>query len=325
MPSTPSSRWTASFRPDAGGPPGRSTCLGSPQITIRLFCAEAREEHLHLRRRGVLRLVEDDEGVGQRAAAHEGDRRDLDLARCDAPLDLLGGQAVVERVVDRAEIGIDLLLHVAGQEAEPLARLDRGARQDQPLDAAGDQLRHRLRHGEIGLAGARRPEREDHVVRDELAHIMRLRDRARDDRLLARADHDRRRAAAARRIGGRCRSSIGSLDIAITPSTSPIDLLAADHAAVELLQHFAGMRDGLGRALDHHALAAGVDIDAQPLLEREQVRIIFAEELRQELGLVERRPRPGAVTGLGGDGLAAHAVLSGCGQVSFNRGSISTT
>ena len=41
--------------------------------------AEAGEEHLHLRRRGVLRLVEDDEGVGQGAAAHEGDRRDLDL------------------------------------------------------------------------------------------------------------------------------------------------------------------------------------------------------------------------------------------------------
>ena len=43
--------------------------------------AEAGQEHLHLLRRGVLRLVEDDEGVGERAAAHEGDRRDLDLAR----------------------------------------------------------------------------------------------------------------------------------------------------------------------------------------------------------------------------------------------------
>ena len=47
------------------------------------------------------------------------------------------GQHVVERVVERAKIGIDLLLHVAGQEAEPLAGLDRGARQDQPVDAAG--------------------------------------------------------------------------------------------------------------------------------------------------------------------------------------------
>ncbi len=56
--------------------------------------------------------------------------------RGDAALDLLGRQHVVERVVERAEIGIDLLLHVAGQEAEPLAGLDRRARQDQPVDAA---------------------------------------------------------------------------------------------------------------------------------------------------------------------------------------------
>ena len=135
---------------------GRSIWLGSPQITIRLrmpkrvrnificcgvvFCASSRMMKASF----------------ERAAAHEGDRRDLDLARRDAALDLLGRQHVVERVVERAEIGIDLLLHVAGQEAEPLARLDRRARQDQPVDAAADQLRHRLGDGEIGLAGARR-------------------------------------------------------------------------------------------------------------------------------------------------------------------------
>ena len=124
---------TASARPDLPGS-GRSTCLGSPQITIRLrmpkrvrnificagvvFCASSR----------MMKASD------KRAAAHEGDRRDLDLARGDPPLDLLGRQHVVERVVERAQIGIDLLLHVAGQEAEPLARLDRRARQDQPVD-----------------------------------------------------------------------------------------------------------------------------------------------------------------------------------------------
>ena len=40
--------------------------------------ADARQEHLHLLRRRVLRLVEDDEGVVERAPAHEGQRRDLD-------------------------------------------------------------------------------------------------------------------------------------------------------------------------------------------------------------------------------------------------------
>src|SRR4029079_2050623 len=126
--------------------------------------AEAREEHLHLLRRGVLRLIEDDEGVVQSAAAHEADRRNLDLARRDAALDLLGREHVVEGVVKRAEIGIDLLLHVAGKEPQALDGFARGARQDQPVDAAADQLRDGLGDGEIGLAGAGGAEREDHLV-----------------------------------------------------------------------------------------------------------------------------------------------------------------
>ena len=43
--------------------------------------AEPGQEHLHLLGRRVLRLVEDDERVVERAAAHEGERRDLDRAR----------------------------------------------------------------------------------------------------------------------------------------------------------------------------------------------------------------------------------------------------
>ena len=42
--------------------------------------AEPGEEHLHLLDGGVLRLVEDDEGVVEGAAAHERQRRDLDRA-----------------------------------------------------------------------------------------------------------------------------------------------------------------------------------------------------------------------------------------------------
>ena len=42
--------------------------------------AQARQEHLHLLARGVLRLVENDEAVVERPAAHVGQRRDLDVA-----------------------------------------------------------------------------------------------------------------------------------------------------------------------------------------------------------------------------------------------------
>jgi hypothetical protein len=47
--------------------------------------ADPRQEHLHLFRRRVLRLVENDERVVERAAAHVGKRGDLDRAASSAP------------------------------------------------------------------------------------------------------------------------------------------------------------------------------------------------------------------------------------------------
>ena len=52
----------------------------------------------------------------------------------DAARDLLSRQHIVERIIERPEIGIDLLAQIAGQEAEPLAGLDRRARQDDAID-----------------------------------------------------------------------------------------------------------------------------------------------------------------------------------------------
>lgn len=101
-----------------------------------------------------MRLVQDDHGIGQRAAAHEGERRDLDLAGLQRALDDARVHQVVERVVDRAQIGIDLLAEIAGQEAEPLAGFHRRARQDDLVDfLALEQLRG-MGNREPGLAGA---------------------------------------------------------------------------------------------------------------------------------------------------------------------------
>jgi hypothetical protein len=126
--------------------------------------AQAGQEHLHLHRRGVLRLVQHHEGIGQRAAAHEGQRRDLDPLFLDQLGELLARQEIVQRVVERLHVGIDLVLHVAGQVAQLFARLDRGARQDDPVDLAADEHRHAHGHGEIGLAGARGADAEGQLV-----------------------------------------------------------------------------------------------------------------------------------------------------------------
>ena len=76
MSSMPSSTRVTSCRPlDAG----RQVDLGDVARDHHLRAeAETGQEHLHLLGRGVLRLVEHDERVVQRAAAHVGERGDLD-------------------------------------------------------------------------------------------------------------------------------------------------------------------------------------------------------------------------------------------------------
>src|SRR5690606_41327588 len=55
--------------------------------------------------RSVLRLVQDDEGVVQGAAAHVGQGRDLDGARRHQLGDADRVEHVVQRVVERAQVG----------------------------------------------------------------------------------------------------------------------------------------------------------------------------------------------------------------------------
>ena len=166
--------------------------------------AQPGEEHLHLRAGGVLRLVEDDERVGQRAAAHVGQRRDLDRPGLERALHPVVRHHVLERVVQRAQVGIDLGLQVARQEAERLARLDRRPRQDDPLDPLPRQRLHRLGDGEVGLAGAGGPDADHDVVVADGLQIVPLALGLGHDRAAEARQHDlavaRRRRAA--RPGG---------------------------------------------------------------------------------------------------------------------------
>ena len=163
--------------------------------------AEAREEHLHLLGRGVLRLVEHDERVVERAAAHVGERCDLDRAGRHELRHDLGVHHLVERVVERPQVRVDLVVERAGQEPEPLPRLDGGPGQDDAADLLALQRLHGLRHREVGLARAGRADAEhDRVLFDRvdvrlLAEGLRPDDPAprREDRL---AEHLGRARAA---------------------------------------------------------------------------------------------------------------------------------
>ena len=58
--------------------------------------------------------------------AHERQRRDLDDPAVEVGEDPFGVEHVVQGVEERAQVGVDLRLDVAGQEPEPLPRLDGG-------------------------------------------------------------------------------------------------------------------------------------------------------------------------------------------------------
>src|ERR1019366_6968245 len=135
---------------------------------------EAREEHLHLLGRRVLGLVQDDERVVERAAAHEGKRRNLDDVSLEHAADLVVSEDVVKRVVQRPEVGVHLLGEVARQETQLLARLDGGAAEHDALYLLLEQGRRGHGDGKIGLARARRPDREHDVVLEDRLQVLLL-------------------------------------------------------------------------------------------------------------------------------------------------------
>ena len=146
--------------------------------------AEAGDEHLHLFHGGVLGFVHDDEGVGEGAAAHEGEGGDLDDVALEELVDLFLVEEVVEGVVEGAEVGVDLFLERAGKEAEALAGFDGGADEDDARDLFGEQGGDRHGYGEVGFAGAGGAEAKGHVVGFDGFDVLFLVGRARLDHAL---------------------------------------------------------------------------------------------------------------------------------------------
>ena len=247
--------------------------------------ADAGQEHLHLLGRRVLRLVEDDERVVERAAAHVRQRRDLDRPALEELADLVEAHHVVQRVVERAQVRVDLLLEIAGQEAEPLAGLDRRAHEHDALDRVALERVDGAGDGEVGLAGARRTDAERDVVL-----VMSLRYSI---WLGVRPCRSARRVRRRGAVGG-VRRRGGSRPLRRI-STRPSWMSSTDSgfsaAGVEALERRGGAR-GLHRvAGDGERSAAMRDRDVQRRLDLPQVRVERAAQVR-ERAVVERRERP---------------------------------
>ena len=143
--------------------------------------AEPREKHFHLQDGRVLRFVQDHERVGQCAPPHERERGNLDGTGLERPLDALGRHHRVQRVVERPQVGVNLRLHVAREEAQVLACLDRWPGQDDPAHPLARQCVHGRGHGEIGLARPGGPDADDDIVVGDLSQVLGLSWRFRRD------------------------------------------------------------------------------------------------------------------------------------------------
>ena len=152
--------------------------------------AEPREEHLHLLGRGVLRLVENDEAVVERAPAHERKRGDLDGPVVEKLVRALHIGHVVERIVERADVGIDLLGERARQKPQALARLDDRTRQDDAPDLLALERGDGHRHGKVGLPRSRRPDAEGDRRRADGVDVALLPRRLRPDRTTSIREQD---------------------------------------------------------------------------------------------------------------------------------------
>src|SRR6266511_3969491 len=230
---------------------------------------EPGQEHLHLLGRGVLCLVEDDERVVERPAPHERERRDLDDATVHEPGDDLGLEHVVQRVVERPKIRVDLGKDVAGQEPESLPRLDGRTREDDAVDLLRLERLHRERDGEIALAGAGGPDAERHRV---------IADRV-DVALLARrlGPHG---LAAAQHLGGehvrRPLVRLEHLDAAPDALTvEAVALLEQDHHLLEQAPDALGLPRFPG---DRDLVAAHVDLDRERTLDEAEKLVALPEK-----------------------------------------------
>ena len=136
-------------------------------------------------------FIQNDEGVGQRAAAHVGEGGNLDDAFFGQAANILGVEHIVERVVERAEIGEDFFAEIAGEETEGLAGFDGGTGENDALDFVFEERGDGGGHREVGLTGAGGADAKDDRVGEHRLKVKFLAERFRHNRLAVGGDDER--------------------------------------------------------------------------------------------------------------------------------------
>ncbi|MNN28240.1 hypothetical protein D3C81_1418020 [compost metagenome] len=239
---------------------------------------DAGQEHLHLLERGVLAFVEDDEAVVQGTATHVGQRGDFDHLAFDQLGHVFEAKHFVQGVVQRAQVRVDFLCQVAGQETELFTRLDRRAHQQDAAHLFALQRVHGAGYGQVGLAGTGRADAEIDVVGQDFLDVALLVEPARADVALARAQRH------ADLVDGRVVDVLDGrfLQVQVHGFRRQVAGLGL---AVETAQQLFGSGGGLGFADQLELIAAVADLDGQALFDQAQVLVELAAQVGETVGL----------------------------------------
>ena len=128
---------------------------------------DSRQEHLHLSRGRILRFIQDDKRIVERAAAHISKRCNLDRTLLGILGVTLRPHDLIERIVQRTKIWIHLALQVTWKETQFLSGFYGRPGHDDPGHFLIPESSDCHRHGKIRLARSGRADSEcDHVVSD---------------------------------------------------------------------------------------------------------------------------------------------------------------
>ena len=132
------------------------------------------QKHLHLLRCSVLRLIQDDKGIIQRAAAHIRQRSNLNDLLFHQALIGLSTQHIEQAIVERAQVRVYLLLQITGQKTQLLACFHGGTGQHNAGNILGLERFDRHCNGQIGLAGTGGTNAKGHSILADSIQIFLL-------------------------------------------------------------------------------------------------------------------------------------------------------
>ncbi len=136
--------------------------------------ADSGEKHFHLFLGGVLGFIQNHESLVQGATAHIGQGGYFDNIPLHQFVYLFEAQHFIQRIVQGAQIGVDFLGQVAGQEAQALACFHRRTYQQYPAYQVTLECVYCTGHRQIGFSCTSRPHAEIDVVGHYPVHVLML-------------------------------------------------------------------------------------------------------------------------------------------------------